>query len=95
MIFYSFAEYFVKLYAQSPRLSMVYVSLLFYTLNTLCCYPILAKYNSITITGMLWAMCNIIMCLFVGIIIFDEPLTYKQIFGIVLGIVAVILLSCK
>jgi multidrug transporter EmrE-like cation transporter len=93
MMFYGFGEYFSKLFANVSSSKFAFLAILFYILTSCCFLPALKKFNSLSALGTVWNVGYTMITLGIGILIFHEPLTTLQILGIILGFIAIILLS--
>ena len=55
--------------------------------------PAIFQKNQLSITGVIWSLVSLMLTVGVGILFFKEQLTLTQALGILLGVVAVVLLS--
>lgn len=93
MVFYAIGEYNSKQYANTSFIWYGVIAMGGYMLNALCFLPAISKMNSLSILGTIWNLGYIFVTLFIGLILFHEPITTTQTVGMVLGIIAIILLS--
>lgn len=93
MVFYAIGEYSSKQYANTTLVKFGVYAMIGYTINALCFLPALSKMNSLTVLGTIWNLGYVFVTLFLGLIIFKEPITTTQIIGLVLGVISIILLT--
>lgn len=68
------------------------LAVLGYALSTFFYLPVLLR-EGLVITSLLWSLLSIVGFVFIGLVIFKETLTPLQIFGVVLGVIALVILS--
>ena len=85
-------DYFGKLWSMNHRLSYYYLALLGYFFSGFFYLPTLLK-KGLVITSVLWSVLAIIGFLLIGLFLFKEYLTARQILGVVLGVFSLLLLS--
>ena len=93
LISYSFGEAFSKMFANNHNLWMAFAALLCYTVNAAFWLPALCQMNQLAVLGSIWAVSYTILSVLIGIFFFSEVLTICQTIGIVLGLMAIILLT--
>jgi len=93
MVFYAIGEYSSKEYANTSVLRYGVIAIIGYTINAICFLPALTKMNSLTVLGTIWNLGYVFTTLFIGLIIFREPITTMQMMGLFTGIISIILLS--
>jgi multidrug transporter EmrE-like cation transporter len=93
MLFYGLGEWSSKLYASTQRYSYAALAMLGYMINALLFLPALTRWNSLAILGTIWNIGYLIITLALGLLVFQERLEPRQVVGLLLGIVAVCLLS--
>jgi multidrug transporter EmrE-like cation transporter len=93
MVFYGFGEYFSKMFANTSLPRFVFLSLISYLFTAACWLPAIKKFNSLSVLGTIWNVSYVIITLSIGRFVFHEPLTILQIIGIILGFIAIVLLS--
>jgi uncharacterized membrane protein len=67
--------------------------MIIYSIQPLLFYYSLKYNNSITVSNIMWDLTSDILVTFVGIFILREYLSTKQLIGLVLGFIAIILLN--
>ena len=93
MLFYAIGEYTSKLYSLNPRADMAAASVLSYGMTALFWLPALTHTQSISTTGVLWAVLYAVITLMIGVLLFHEPITLIQAAGIVLALISIILIN--
>lgn len=93
MVFYAIGEYSSKEYANTSHWRYGAVAMFGYIVNALCFLPALSKMNSLTVLGTIWNLGYVFVTLFLGLVIFKEPLTALQVVGLSLGVISIILLT--
>ncbi len=64
-----------------------------YTVNALLFLPALSKWNNLAVLGTVWNIGYLFITMALAFFVFHETVTFKQASGIVLGFVAIYLLS--
>jgi len=93
MCFYGIGEYFSKEFATHRLYSYMLIGFISYSINALLFFPTLCKMNSLSILGTIWNVGYVTITLFLGLIIFKEDVNLRQIIGITLAFVGILLLS--
>jgi len=93
MCFYGIGEYYSKIFANTKQYFFMMVSFIGYSINGLLFYPAMLKFNSLSILGTIWNVGYVFITLILGLVIFHEPVTLKQVIGILFAVLGVILLS--
>ncbi|MDD4901751.1 MAG: hypothetical protein PHE24_01310 [Patescibacteria group bacterium] len=93
MVFYAGGEFFSKKFAMGPKVSILIVVLVFYSLNVLAWLAALWNKEELAIVGTTWAVLSVMVTISIGIFIFGERLNGYGIAGIIFGVVAIALLS--
>lgn len=87
-----FADYLGKIWSTNQRGYLFIFALIGYMISGLFYLPTLLK-NGLVLTSVVWSVLAIIGFLFVGLVLFNETLTQRQIIGVVLGVIALVILS--
>jgi len=93
MVFYAIGEYSSKVYANTSLYRYGVIAMIGYMINALCFLPALSRMNSLTILGAIWNLGYVFITLFLGLVLFREPVTTTQMIGLVFGIISIVLLS--
>lgn len=93
MVFYAIGEYNSKEYANTLQWRYGAVAMFGYMVNAVCFLPAISKMNSLTVLGTIWNLGYVFVTLFLGLVIFKEPISTMQIVGLCFGVVSIILLS--
>lgn len=91
--FYAGGEYFSKLWAINPSVSISLVVVLFYSIAALTWLPALLHHNEITVMSASWLLLATASTIIIGCFIFHETLTSLHWFGVGLACTAMVLLS--
>jgi multidrug transporter EmrE-like cation transporter len=91
--FYAGGEYFSKLWAISPTVSISFQVLVCYSFAALTWLPALLHKNQITIMGASWLLLATLVTVIIGFFVFSESLTSLHWLGVGLACTAMVLLS--
>lgn len=81
-----------KFWSVNSRPLFYVIALICYFLSGVFYIPSLMR-EGLVITSVIWSILSIAGFLFIGLVVFNESLTPLQITGVVLGVIALILLS--
>jgi multidrug transporter EmrE-like cation transporter len=93
IICFGFGEYFSKIFTTTPTVKIACFVVFSYALGSLSWLPAIYKVKLLAVVGTVWTILSLLMTLFIGLVIFHEPITTFQIVGIAFGLVSVILLT--
>ena len=93
MIFYGLGEWSSKAWAMGISRYLFVVAILAYALNAVCWMPALKQHGGLAVLGTIYASLYALITILIGVLVFQEPITIKQWFGIACAIVAVSLLG--
>lgn len=93
MVFYGLGEWASKHYATQQRTVYAVVAMLGYMVNALLFLPALTRWNSLALLGTIWTIGYLAITLGLAFVVFQEQVTPRQMLGLVLGVIAVVLLS--
>jgi multidrug transporter EmrE-like cation transporter len=93
MVLYGFGDYISKLYANSNLTWFAFLATLLYSIVSVVWLVALKEYNHLSILGTVWSVLYAIVTVAVATLGFHEALTLGQMFGVVLGIIAIYFLS--
>jgi len=86
-------EFLSKKFALNPKISLVVLILIIYSLGVLAWLPAIMQKNQLSIVGAIWSVMSLLATVLIGLLIFGEKLNVIGIIGIVAVMVAVALLS--
>ena len=92
-IFFACGEYLSKIYVLSPRPIVLFALFAMYMIGVFAWLPALKQRPELAITGTLWSVITLLMTVAIGVVLFGETLPLHKLFGILLAIGAVVLLS--
>jgi len=92
-LFFAFGEFLSKKFALAPSIYYVLIIIGIYALGTLSWLPAIFQKNQLSVVGAIWSVLSLIATILIGLSVFNEKLTLTQSAGLVLGLVAVYLLS--
>lgn len=92
-MFFAGGEFLSKKFALNPKLSLVALVLLAYILGTLAWLPAILQKNQLSIVGAIWSVMSLLATVLIGMLIFSEKLSILGIFGIIMALGAIVLLS--
>lgn len=92
-LFFAFGEFLSKKFALAPSLSYVFAIVIIYSLGTLAWLPAILQKKQLSITGAIWSVLSLLATVLIGVIIFRERLNVLTVAGIILGAMAIALLS--
>lgn len=93
IICFGFGEYFSKIFTTNPTVKIACLVVFSYACGSLSWLPAIYKVKLLAVVGTVWTVLSLLMTLFVGLVMFHEPITTTQIIGIVFGLISVILLT--
>jgi drug/metabolite transporter (DMT)-like permease len=88
----AFGDYFAKLWSMNPNNYWYALALVGYSSVGIFYLPTLLK-NGLVITSVIYSILAIVAFLVVGLVVFNETLTARQIAGVSIGIVSLLILS--
>ncbi len=92
-LFFAAGEFLSKEFALRPGWSLFCFIIIVDVLSVTMWLPAIFQKNQLSTTGVIWSLASLMLTVGVGILIFREQLTTTKAVGILLGIVAVVLLS--
>jgi len=92
-LLFAFGEYLSKKFALAPSFSYVALIVFIYALGTLAWLPAILQKNQLSIVGAIWSVMSLLATVLIGVIIFGEHLNALAVAGLVLGFLAILLLS--
>ena len=85
-------DIFAKYWSANAKSVFYFAALIAYAFSGFFYIPTLLR-EGLVVTSVIWSILSIVGFLFVGIILFKETLTPLQIAGVVLGVIALIILT--
>ena len=92
-LFYTGGEYFSEQVILHPSWHNYGILILLDVLSITSWLPALYEKNNLAVTGTLWLVFALGATALLGIFVFGQPVTAKTVFGILLAVVVVVLLS--
>lgn len=92
LLFYAVGEYWSKLWSMRPTPGLAVATVAAYALSAMGWLPALRAHGSLTILTTIFAVCTALAGVAIGLAVFREPVTSRQLAGIGLAIVALLLL---
>ena len=92
-IFFAFGEFLSKKFALNAGWTIFILFLIVDIISAAAWIPAIFEKNQLSITGVIWSIVSLIATVAIGILIFHEKLTPTQMVGLVLGFIAVVMLS--
>jgi multidrug transporter EmrE-like cation transporter len=92
-MFFAFGEFLSKKFALAPSGFYVISIIFVYSLGTLAWLPAILQKNQLSIVGAIWSVLSLAATVLIGVLVFGEKLSFVGIAGIVLGAIAIALLS--
>ncbi len=92
-LFFATGEFLSKEFALRPGWALFGFIILVDVLSVTAWLPAIFQKNQLSITGVIWSLASLMLTVAVGVLLFKEQLTVTKAIGIILGIVAVALLS--
>jgi multidrug transporter EmrE-like cation transporter len=87
-------DFFAKLWSVERGSWLFILSMVGYTLSSLLYIPVLLK-GDLVITALIWSLLNIVGFSIIGLYVFKERLDTLQWIGVILGMVAMVLLTWR
>ena len=95
MLFWGIGDYYSKEFAIHKQYSFMIISFIGYCINSLLFYPSIYRFNSLSILGTISNISYLLITLFVAFVIFKEVVSLRQIIGLILAAISIILMSWK
>ena len=95
MLFWGIGDYYSKEFAIYKQYSFMFISFVAYCINSLLFYSSICRFNSLSILGTISNISYLLITLFVAFVIFKEVVSARQIIGLVLAAVSIVLMSWK
>jgi len=92
-LFFAAGEFMSKEFALRPGWDLFIFIIIVDVISVTTWLPAIFQKNQLSITGVIWSLVSLMLTVGVGILFFKEQLTLTQALGILLGVVAVVLLS--
>ena len=92
-LFFAAGEYVSKLFAINPGWSAFLLFIVVDIISAATWIPAIFEKNQLSVTGVVWSVASVMATVAVGALLFHEKVTTMQVVGLVLGVVAVGLLS--
>ena len=92
-ILFAFGEFLSKKFSLNPGWTLFVLFLVVDIVSAAAWIPAIFEKNQLSVTGVIWSIVSLIATVAIGLLVFNEKLTPTQSIGMVLGFVAVILLS--
>jgi hypothetical protein len=92
LVFYAVGEYLSKLWSLRPSNGLALATVAAYALSALAWLPALRAHGSLTVLTTIFAVCTALAGIVIGLSVFREPVTARQLAGIGFALVALILL---
>jgi len=87
-------DFFAKLWSIERGSWLFILSMIGYTISSLLYIPVLLK-GDLIITALIWSLINIIGFSIIGLYVFKESLNALQLIGVILGVIAMVLMTWK
>jgi multidrug transporter EmrE-like cation transporter len=91
LVFYSIGEYYSKLWSLGPSKIFFLIVLASYSMSGVMWLPALRLHGQLSALSAVWSCLSIIICILVGVLMFGEELSTRQVIGLVLAVAASIL----
>jgi len=92
-LFYAWGEYISKLWGYHPSWGLTFAAFAIYGIGTFLWLPVLLHRNEIAVMGTMFLILALVATIAVGFLVFREAVEPRQIVGLVLAFVALVLLS--
>lgn len=92
-VFFAAGEFLSKKFALEPSLKYVVFVLAAYLIGVLAWLPAILIKNQLSIVGAIWSVLSLLTTVLIGVVIFNEQLSFLGILGIVFALAAIGLLS--
>ena len=91
LIFYGVGEYYSKVWCLKPNWSLAILVTSLYAISGAMWLPALRQHGQLSALSAVWSSLSVIICVLLGVFLFHEQLSTRQIIGLVLALFAVIL----
>ncbi len=93
LFFFGFSEYYSKMYAETVSAHYAWFAILASLVSCTFWLSLIRQTNTLIATGIVWTVLGMLIILFLGVLVFDEPLTLYNKVGIIFAFISVILLG--
>ncbi len=66
-LFFAFGEFLSKKFALSPKITLVFLIILVYSLGTLAWLPAILQKNQLSIVGTIWSVMSLLATVLIGV----------------------------
>ncbi len=87
-------DYFAKSWSINLRPTYFLLALVGYLGSGVLFIPVLLK-EGLVVSSITWSILTILGFIFIGLVMFHESLNMLQVFGVILGIISLVLLNLK
>lgn len=92
-LFFATGEFFSKKFGLEPSWYLFGCIMMSYIIGTIMWLPAIISNNQLSIVGAIWSVLSLMATVLIGVVLFNEHLSTLAIFGIVLGLASVLILS--
>ena len=92
-VFFAFGEFLSKKFALNPGWVLFIMFLVVDIISAAAWIPAIFEKSQLSVTGVVWSIVSLMATVLIGILAFDEKLTFTQSVGLATGLVSVIFLS--
>ena len=93
LVGYSLAEYWAKKWATAPRPLLAVAAACGYLVNVVFWLPALRQHQGLAVLSLIYGLAYCVVSVFIGVMLFQEPLSGRQELGIVLALIAIALMA--
>ena len=95
MVFFAGGEILSKIWASSSTRGpgLVLAAIGVYSIGSLLWFPAIGQKNHLTSLGTFWNICAMAVTILIGMVVFRESVSVRQVVGIVVAGIACVLLS--
>lgn len=93
VLFTIYGDYLSKKFAINPSWKYVVVISLFYAIGAALWLPAILQKNELSVVGAMWAVLLYVGVIALGLLVFKEPTSALGIWGMILGLISIVLLA--
>jgi multidrug transporter EmrE-like cation transporter len=85
-------DFFAKYWSLHQRTIFYIIAIVGYLCSSIFYIPTLLR-QGLVVTSIIWSLISIVGFLFIGLVVFKEPLTTLQIVGVAFGVISLVILA--
>lgn len=92
-LFFACGEFLSKKFTLNPGWLLFLIFIVVDALSAITWLPALFEKNKLSTTGVVWSLVSLMATVAIGVLVFDEKITFVQSLGLATGLISITLLS--